>query len=72
MKRAPQTLHEAITNGFLMAGAHPRPSDAIEEHVLDFLRQKFSVAYLMVDELKEPIGSTILKELARQIGVERE
>lgn len=79
MKRTqgtPSSLNGAIWNGMIsVATVFPQGgrelADAIEQHVLDYLRQKFGAAYLMMDELDGEIGLVILRELATQIGVER-
>ncbi len=41
----------------------------IEEHVLDFFRQKFGVAYLRMETEKDPVE--IIQELAEATGVVR-
>lgn len=71
-----KNLNEAIWSGmtsvclvFPQGGA--QLADAIEKSVLEFLRLKFGVTYVMMEELDGAVGLVLLKELASQIGVEK-
>lgn len=75
-KGTPKTLNEAIWDGMVkVATVFPQGgaqlADSIEQSVLDYLRQKFGVTYIMMSELDGPVAMALLQELARQIGVER-
>ncbi len=86
----PKNLKQAIENG--LSACHERAGGTlhypislhadIEKHVLDFLRQKFSVAYLDMGTFQKFAASehgygnsrpmTILEHLATSLGVVRE
>lgn len=76
----PKTLTQAIWNGMISQRTADVFVDtdyllarAIEEHVKDLIRQKFSVTYLMFDELvRDPVAEFLLKELAYQLGAEKQ
>ena len=79
--KTPETLRQAIQNGIeqgiILAcesrSSPPKAADVIERHVLDFLRQKFGALYLLIEAkpLTMQTALELIRETARQIGVER-
>lgn len=71
----PKNLHEAIKNGINEPSAGIETDDVIasliEQHVLDYLRQQFGVAYLALSENPEDEPAfAAVQALAQGIGVD--
>lgn len=79
-KGTPKSLVESISNGlegaetvFMSKGEADGLAAEVKEHVLDYLRQKFGVAYLeMPNVSNHEQAMSVLKHLAVNLGVERE
>jgi len=65
----PKTLREAIENGCDQAGCAGKVTeDSVEKHVVDLLRQKFTVAYFAA-EIISPAALAIVQKLAEECGI---